>query len=167
MNTLGVIVILGGRNDDSGKLIKNAQERVDKAIEVFQKNPDYKLLPTGGFGVHFNTTHKPHAFYIKEYLLRHDIPESAIIPELVKSTNTIEDARLSKPIIERLGTKNIILVTSDFHVPRARLIFKKVFPEYSINVIGAKNSYPFKVKVRRYYHEWKQIIRIWLGLLKI
>ncbi|MCM2339489.1 MAG: YdcF family protein [Burkholderiales bacterium] len=167
MKTEGVIIILGSRNDDNGNLTTNAKKRIEKAIEIFNKYKNYKLLPTGGYGAHFNTTNKPHSFYIKRYLLSERIPESEIL-QIIESKNTIEDLKFSKKLIDTLEIQKIILVTSDFHVLRVRLLSKKIFERvYNIKVIGTQNTHPLNIKINRYYHEIKQIVKILLGIIKI
>ena len=96
----GIITVLGSPNDNSGKLYSIAIERCNEAIKMYKSNPGWKIVLTGGFGQHFNTTDKPHAFYLNEYLVEHGIPESDIL-EFVESSNTLEDASLLKPIIFR------------------------------------------------------------------
>ena len=167
MSIDGVIIVLGSRNDEKGNLTPNARERAEKAIQVFRNNRNYKLLSTGGYGTHFNTTDKPHSWHIKQYLLSKGIMDTDILP-LVESKNTIEDAKLSKSIVDSLGIKKIVLVTSDFHMMRAWIIFKKVFGKgYVLKVVGTKNTHTLKVKIQRYYHEARQTLKILLGIIKI
>ncbi len=167
MKIPGVIVILGSVNDEKGNLIATAKERTKKAVEVFYSNPGYKIIPTGGYGSRFNTTNKPHALYIKKYLLELGLFEEDILP-FAESTNTIEDLRIAKEILDRFDIKNVIAVTSDFHAIRAKVIMKKVFGlQYKLRVVGTSNTLPFKIKVRKYYHEARQTIRLGLGLIRI
>jgi uncharacterized SAM-binding protein YcdF (DUF218 family) len=46
---------------------------------------------------------------------------------VVVSGYTLEDAELSKPLIDAGKFDEILLVTSDFHMPRAQYLFEKVF----------------------------------------
>lgn len=132
----GIIVILGSPNDDQGKLLGIALERCARAFEEYRENPDYAILPTGGWGAHFNTTDLPHAYYIKQELMSQGIPESAFLPGL-ESSNTIEDAALARPILEAYSEAELIVVTSDFHAARARYLFER---EYSGRQIRMSTS---------------------------
>ncbi len=132
----GIIILLGSPNDDKGKLLSIAEERANQAIIEINKNPDYKILPTGGFGKHFNTTKLPHAHYAKQYLLSQGIPETDIL-EFAISSNTIEDAKYSKPIVDKKLIQRINIVTSDFHIERARIIFEKEFSNYALSFTGS------------------------------
>jgi uncharacterized SAM-binding protein YcdF (DUF218 family) len=137
----GLIIVLGAPNDASGKLSTIAIERCEQAIREHRQNPGFKFLLTGGYGSHFNVTDKPHAFYTQSFLVAHGIPEEEILG-LVESSNTIEDTRLSKPMITRLGVEHIIVVTSDFHVKRARYIFEREFPNVEIIFSGCSTYLP-------------------------
>ena len=52
----GIIILLGSPNDEEGQLSSIGIERANCSIEEYRKHPDYKILPTGGFGEHFNKT---------------------------------------------------------------------------------------------------------------
>lgn len=131
------IVVLGSPNDKAGNLSCIAIERCKQALSEYHQTPGAKILPTGGWGEHFNTTEKPHAYYIHRYLVAHGIPDRDIL-ECVESASTIEDAKLSKPILDPSGITELIVVTSDFHIPRARFLFEREFPEIKIRFSGAK-----------------------------
>ena len=122
----GIITVLGSPNDKSGKLYSIAIERCNEAVKLYKSNPGWKIVLTGGYGGHFNTTERPHAFYLKQYLVEHGIPENDIL-EFVESSNTLEDASLLKPIIIRYAIAFVVVITSDFHVERARYIFEREF----------------------------------------
>jgi uncharacterized SAM-binding protein YcdF (DUF218 family) len=133
----GVIILLGAPNDEKGRLSNIARERCDQAFLEYRKHPEYKILPTGGFGPHFNVTDKPHAYYSSNYLISKGIPAVGIL-EFVKSSNTIEDAELSWSIIQKYGMESVIVVTSDFHIPRVRIIFEKRFLDVPVLFAASK-----------------------------
>lgn len=134
----GIIIVLGSKNDEKGNLSPNSKNRVDRAIEELKKNQDYKLLLTGGFGK-FNLTSKPHAQYLKEYALEKGIKEDDILG-IIESGNTVEDAYLSKPILDKYNPKQVFVSTSNFHLPRAKFIFEKILPQYKLKFLGSKES---------------------------
>jgi uncharacterized SAM-binding protein YcdF (DUF218 family) len=141
----GIIIVLGSQNDPKGNLSPNAKNRMDRAIEELKKSPDYKLLLTGGFGK-FNTTSKSHACYLKKYALDQGIQEDDIL-EIVESGNTVEDAYLSKPILDKYKPGIVFVSTSNFHLPRAKFIFEKILPEYKLEFLGSKeNTSPLVLK---------------------
>jgi uncharacterized SAM-binding protein YcdF (DUF218 family) len=64
------------------------------------------------------------------------IPEVNFLP-IVESRFTFEDAILSLSVIEEHAITSVLLVTSEFHLPRAKLVFSGVFPTLSFRYIAA------------------------------
>jgi uncharacterized SAM-binding protein YcdF (DUF218 family) len=129
----GLIVILGSPNSEKGELSSIAKERCDLALAEYAKRSGWKLLLTGGYGVHFNVTDQPHAAYLKLYLTARGVPENDIL-EFVESANTSEDASLSKPIVLAYGVGEIVVITSDYHVERARKVFESEFADTKVKI---------------------------------
>ena len=111
------IIILGAGLIDGEKLSKLLRDRVDKAIEVYNKlGTRPKLIPSGGQGADESI---PEAEAMRRYLIEKGIPEEDIIKE-DKSTTTNENLTNSKAIIDaREGEKRIAIVSSNYHVYRA------------------------------------------------
>jgi uncharacterized SAM-binding protein YcdF (DUF218 family) len=130
-NVPGIIVLLGSPNSDQGELYSVARDRCERAILEYHRHPGWKILPTGGFGAHFNATDKPHAYYLTEYLVAHGIPEEDIL-EFAASRNTIEDATLSYPIVKGHGVDRAIVVTSDYHGDRAGYVFGREYGDITL-----------------------------------
>jgi len=148
----GIIIILGFKNDSEGNLSLIAKERLDWGIKEYHKNWEHKILLTGDKGPHFNTTNKPHAYYAKQYLLRKGIPLKEIL-EFTESKNTVEDALLSKEIIESLDTNKVIVVTSDFHMARTKYIFNRFWKGYSLTFSEVKTEVLFPELEKLQAHE--------------
>ncbi|MDD4872744.1 MAG: YdcF family protein [Kiritimatiellae bacterium] len=153
------IVVLGSPNDSGGNLSTIAIERCQQALTEYSRHPDACIIPTGGWGDHFNTTDKPHGHYIRQYLIAHGVPERQIL-ECAESTNTIQDAALVKPIVERHGITSLIVVTSDFHVPRAQFLFQREFPDIRLSFSAAKTNLPEADLMRRRQHEETALTRL-------
>jgi uncharacterized SAM-binding protein YcdF (DUF218 family) len=136
----GIIIILGSPNDDQGNLSETATGRLAQGLVELRHHAGYKILCTGGFGEHFNTTDKPHAFYAVRYLIAEGVSETDIL-EIVKSRNTVEDALLSQSIITKHGVRSLIIVSSDFHMKRVKHIFKKLFKSHNLTFSSAKTSF--------------------------
>ena len=102
------------RGDQLSKLLR---DRVDKAIQVYRKDPTPpKLIPSGGKGGDETISE---AEAMRRYLLQQGIPEADILME-DRSATTLENLRFSKQILDgREGRKYTALVTSNYHVYRA------------------------------------------------
>ena len=131
--TKGLIVVLGSPNTDQGELLSMAKERCEVALTEYVNNPGYKILLTGGYGSHFNTTEQPHSSYLKHYLVSRGIPEEHFV-ESAESSNTFEDASLSKPIIMKYTVRHIVVITSDYHIDRAQTVFEREFTGTNVRV---------------------------------
>jgi uncharacterized SAM-binding protein YcdF (DUF218 family) len=126
--------VLGSPNDEHGNLHSIAIERCECALRLHRDNPGWRLLLTGGFGAHFNTTGRPHAEYLRDYLGQRGVPTDSFLPT-APSQNTVEDASLSKPIAVAAGTRVVAVVTSDYHVARARWVFRREFADTDITLL--------------------------------
>jgi len=157
-----LIIVLGSPNSDSGELSAIAKSRLDKAIELQQQLDNSKILLTGGFGEHFNRTHTAHAEYARQYL-QGILEDHAILESIALSTNTIEDAIKSKPIVDANKSEKLSVVSSEFHLPRVRFIFDYVFQPKAISYVGAKNCLLKSELPTVIQHEQKQLA--WLKSL--
>ncbi|URZ02217.1 YdcF family protein [Clostridium felsineum] len=118
-----IIVLGAGLN---GKQMLGTQyERVTKAMEYVKENPDVKIVVSGGRG-HNESISEAEA--MKEYFLKKGVLSQNIIME-DKSTNTFENLRNSKRIIDKISNEKDIkvgVVTSSYHITRAKLLGKRV-----------------------------------------
>lgn len=121
-----VILVLGSPNDSEGRLYSIARHRCACAAALARDNPTAQLLLTGGFGPHFNTASETHATYLRRYLVQLGVEPQRFLRD-APSRNTIEDASLSRPILVESGARFGVVVTSDFHVPRARWLFEREY----------------------------------------
>lgn len=154
------ILLLGAPNDECGNLSSIALERCNQALAESIKNPEAYILCTGGFGAHFNTTNKPHAFYTRSYLIGEGVLETRFLPS-AESGNTIEDAKIAAPILDANGTEKVILVTSDFHTERAMLLVSRhLNPQIIIEPSPAKTNLPEEELEKLRAHETQAIARL-------
>lgn len=127
----GFIIICGSTNDLKGNISNVDIGRLEKGLKLLRQNKNYKIILTGGIGPHFNQTDKPYAYYAKKYLLNRGVCESDIM-DLVLSIDTVEDAKLSKIIVDNYNVSKVIVLTSDFHMERVKYIFDKIYSNLSI-----------------------------------
>ncbi len=156
----GIILVLGSPNSDEGELFSIAKERCDLALSEYKKRKNYKLLLTGGYGQHFNRTKIPHASYLRDYLILKGIPVNAFT-EFAESSNTLEDASISKPIVVKNGFTQMLVITSDYHIDRAKKIFAREYSnsnvkiEYSVSITNEEKCEIDLISIKK--HEKKAI----------
>jgi len=128
-----IIVVLGDSVNAKQGLSEEQKKRIDHGLELFRKKEAKYLLFCGGFGKHFNTTKTSLAKHMKIYALQKGIPNKKIILES-RSFNTIENIIFAKQILDKIKFKKILIVSSDWHIPRVKLICRYIFGKnYSIS----------------------------------
>ncbi|MEK6959740.1 MAG: YdcF family protein [Nanoarchaeota archaeon] len=121
------IVILAHSVNPDGSLPQIPRYRVEKGVDLFKKGLAKKIIMSGscGFMVSYTPT-KTEAKAMKEYAVSLGVPEKNILTE-EDSKDTIGNAYFTrKNLLEPNNWKNIIVVTSEYHIPRARYIFQKI-----------------------------------------
>ena len=156
----GIMITLGAPNDAEGRLSSIARERCKHTIGIYSTRPGYHILLTGGYGEHFNTTANPHAYYTRQYLLSRHIPARDILDEYVESSNTKEDAILSKPVLAKYGVTNVIVITSDFHLERAAYHFRHTFPNLNLTFSGCHTDLPPERLQTLHQHEQRALAQL-------
>ena len=100
---------------------------MEKACTLFNEGWANYILPSGGKNKaipEYNTEWE----YFFEIAKKYNIPEKCILKE-DKATNTFENARYSKKVIEeqKIEIKKAILVCKSFHARRALLTYRTEF----------------------------------------
>jgi len=143
------IVVLGKILLPDGSASQTLVTRIITASEVFlrerEKNLKSVMIVAGG-KVHQNETHNKipsEAEVMRILAVQNFVPKSSVVME-TKSMNTIENALNVRDILEDLGVTKVILITSDYHMQRAKRIFDVVLTErgkvkeYSISCVEDK-----------------------------
>jgi len=130
--------VLGHHNSASGELSQIAKDRCQTAFHCWQQNPTAKVLCSGGFG-EFNQTNVSHADWQKRYLTKQGLPDAHFLPSAL-SRFTFDDATCSKAVLNGVKVVKLYLVTSDFHMPRASMIFTHLFANTEIVECCAKHN---------------------------
>ncbi len=151
--------MLGAPNDDAGNLSSIALERCRRALTEYRAAPGWAVLPTGGFGDHFNRSPEPHAHLTRRWLRARGVPARDVL-EPVLSRFTVEDAALSKPVVERYGVRQVRVVTSDFHVARAEFIFEAAFSGKALTFSGSRTRLSRRELGRLLEHEQAALARL-------
>ena len=118
------IIIHGCGLADGERMTKLLSNRVDKAIELYEKCAVKPvIIPSGGQGADEKISE---AQAMKDYLLVRGVPEEHIVLEDLSAT-TRENLLNSKAIIDaRGGAKRVALVSSNYHIYRCVLLARKV-----------------------------------------
>jgi uncharacterized SAM-binding protein YcdF (DUF218 family) len=151
-----VLIVLGATNNAEGSLSPLAVARIERARRFLVNHLDYAVILTGGHGAHFNISDKPHAHYLAAYLLERGVEQRRILA-LVPSRHTVEDATLSKGVVDEYNLEKLTILTSRFHLRRARFIFEQVFgPGYTLGFVGATAPVGVVKLIGLYRHEFRR-----------
>ena len=115
-----VIVLGAGVNGETPSL--TLRTRIDAAAAYLEEHPDVPVVLSGGQGPGEAITE---AECMRRALVRRGADESRLYSE-ERSTSTQENLRYSRAILEELGVdpaQRVAIVTSDFHLCRARLMW--------------------------------------------
>lgn len=121
-------------------------ERTKKAIEMYKQGRVKQLLFTGGSnGITAKEGDRlSEAEKMANIAYQSGIPKNKIIIE-GNSNNSFENVSYSVKLLqERMDIneiKNIMLITSDFHLKRCYSIFLKYLPNMRYTLVGVKNGY--------------------------
>ncbi|MDN6391627.1 MAG: YdcF family protein [Lactococcus lactis] len=135
-----LFVLLGYALNENGEMEETLENRLEYALELLEKNPDSKIIVTGGVPQEGNTEAK----VMNQWLIDHDIDEDRIIQE-GNATDTIENALFSLRKASELDfSNNITIISSASHVRRAEALFtvaNRIINESSTD--GEKQEYEF------------------------
>jgi len=125
-NRYDVIVVLGGGLTPNCTLDTSLQSRMDKAIDLYRRSFTSRIILTGGLQLNSDNCFEAEAMWA--YALKQNVPAEILIKEN-KALNTYQNAYYAVALMKKRGMKNALVVTSDFHLKRANLIFEA----YNIN----------------------------------
>ncbi len=115
------IIVLGAQVLPTGEPSVQLRWRLDKAKEVYAANPCYMVV-CGGQGVN---EPEPEGDVMRRVLVAEGLPEEHVISE-PESADTKQNIRNAWAILQEKGCKSPVIVTSDYHLPRALAIARDV-----------------------------------------
>lgn len=130
-----VMIVLGNALHDP-QTRRDAERRADFAAQLYHQGRAPKIVCTGGY------THRQkqsEASFLSEHLVRSGVPRAVITLEESSGT-TVGNARHCVPIVNAMSAHRILVVTSAYHVPRAELIFRAVYPDHDLSFAGCRGG---------------------------
>ena len=121
------IVILGFALNPDGTMKEELIHRLEAGLASAEKYPNAYVVVTGG-GTAAENPNVTEGGLMGEWLLEHGLDESRLIVEN-KAPSTVGNAENTFKILteEYPQVKNIVMVTSDYHVPRGCILFYSKF----------------------------------------
>ena len=130
MNTYAAILVPGGGVRQGGELPIWVKRRFDKVLEIY-KNEYIITLSAGTLLKPPPLDHRGFPLFESvtgaNYLINHGIPPKKILVETC-SYDTIGNAFFARVIhVEPRRFRKLLIITSEFHMPRTERIFKWIF----------------------------------------
>ncbi len=113
----------------------SAADRVWHAGALYRAGKARWVLLAGGNQPGFEDL-PPEAAAMREVLRGLGVPEAAMRQE-GSSRNTLENARFSRDMVQQVGARRVLLVTSSLHMPRALAIFRATFAGMGVSFVPA------------------------------
>ena len=124
------IIVLGGAVasvQDSGEpqvLLNESADRMVEALRVAQQHPEMPVIFSGGNGELIQSSRD----MTEAEVARRFFEGFSIVPPRLqlesRSRNTLENAKLTAELMQPRSDQRWVLVTSAFHMPRARALFE-------------------------------------------
>ncbi len=108
------IIVLGAQVKPDGEPSVQLRWRLDRAREVYDQSPCYMVV-TGGQGANEPA---PEGDVMRKVLISEGVPEAHVFSD-PESVNTQENLDNALTILRQLGCERPVVVTSDYHLPRA------------------------------------------------
>ena len=113
------IIVLGCQVKEDGTLSKQLLLRLGKALEIYNTSPQL-IVVSGGQGEKEPTSE---GLAMKKWLIENGIKANDVIAE-TDSYSTYENINNSMKILNAYNLNKPVIITSDYHIPRAMAIAK-------------------------------------------
>lgn len=164
-------IVLGGiasySEDYQRTFFTGSTDRIMQTLYLYKSGIIKKIVIVGGS---YRILHKEHkeAEFLKEYLIHLGIPEEDILTE-TESRNTHENAENAAALLQSDLDKKMLLVTSSFHIRRAKGCFEKegftvdVFPAQPMSSVGPFDPASLIVPHAGVFGGWNLMLKEILG----
>jgi vancomycin permeability regulator SanA len=126
-------VVLGNTVEADGKPSARLKARLDKAVELYEKNLVGVIIVSGGFGAEGFEE----ADVMRAFLVGRNIPSENVILDR-DGYDTYKTAVNTRAIMRAKGFKSVTIVSQYFHITRTRLAFRRLGIE---NISAAHADY--------------------------
>ena len=149
------VVVLGAQiHGDQPSL--TLKKRLDRAYEYLMEHPEASAFVSGGQGPDEQRTE---ASVMSAYLTARGIDPSRIVEE-TEASDTRENLLFSAALAEKrsIDTGSVLIITSDFHMPRAKYIAGKLgMTPYGLT----SDTWPWILKVNYQLREVFAFVKAW------
>ena len=147
------IVVFAGGVGESGQAGQGYLERVEYAVKLYKSGFAKNIIFSSGYMYIFKEP-----LVMKAVAVSLGVPAEAIILE-DRASNTYENVEFSEKILKDRGWKEILVVSSPYHMRRVSLVFKKIGKETKVLYAPIPESSFYSHKTVNFYAggNWKQV----------
>jgi uncharacterized SAM-binding protein YcdF (DUF218 family)/glycosyltransferase involved in cell wall biosynthesis len=120
------IVVFAGGVGESGKAGGGAQERIERAIELYKAGLSRHLVLSSGYVYSFRE-----AEVMRTIAIDNGVPADAIVLE-EQASNTYQNVIFVRDILRTHHWTSVVLVSSPYHMRRALLVWRKAAPDVRV-----------------------------------
>ncbi len=136
-----VMVIFGCKAEPWGPSVL-LRDRLDTALDYLKDHPDMTVVVSGGKG---DDEHVSEAQCMYDYLTAHGADGARIVME-DQSRNTCQNIRNTLALVQagevQPATGSFLLVSSDFHLTRIKMLWGRIWPgTYTLSTLAAPCSH--------------------------
>lgn len=147
-------VVLGNKVELIGEPSERLKGRLNKAVELYDKNYFEYIIVSGGIG----KEGYDEAEVMKKYLIENGISDEKIIMDN-KGYNSFMTAQNTKLIMNNMNLESITIITQFYHISRTKLAFDNIGIE---NVYSAHADY-FELRdiyslIREFFAYYKYLL---------
>ena len=137
------IIVLGAQVLPNGQPNRILKTRLDMARSVYEKAPQ-PIICCGAQG---DDEPAPEGAVMRDYLVVSGVPEAAVTAE-TESYNTYQNLENARKLLPE-GIRRVLIVTSDYHVPRALWIAR----DKGFEAVGAGSPTYWKWRFKNHTKE--------------
>jgi uncharacterized SAM-binding protein YcdF (DUF218 family)/glycosyltransferase involved in cell wall biosynthesis len=160
----GAIVVFGGGVGESGQAGGGYQERLQRAVTLYQAGMAQVIVISSGFRFTFRE-----AEVMRDLAVARGVPAGALVLETA-AANTAENVANVRPLLESRGVRDVLLVSSPYHMRRAMLTWRRLAPGIEAiptpvsqsQFYAAQGPAPTLEQLRGLLHEHGAIALYWL-----
>ena len=148
------IIVLGAQVKPDGKLSLQLEWRLDEAAKAWEKK-NCLIVTCGAQG---SNEPQPEAYAMRDYLMEKKIPEEMILTD-AESYNTRQNIFNAAKLLAGRDVERVVVVTSDYHLPRALALAEDA--GFEASGIGAPTKLGVRYWVKNHGREALAWIKYW------
>jgi uncharacterized SAM-binding protein YcdF (DUF218 family) len=152
------ILILGAAVWPGGRASPTLARRTAEGARLWHEGRGTVVVPCGGIGRHPPSE----ALVMRRLLIEQGVPNDRIHPE-DRSTSTAQNIAYAARILETLAIGSVVIVSDAYHLPRARLLARRLGLKVETSAPPSKGARP-TTQIKGALREIPAYLAAWLRI---